>query len=220
MKKRHLIKKSVMLFVDLNAQMHNANANKEGYKDVRKIETVMKYIEDRIFTHLKARGEAGCIYHIDVRMYYGWFSGKTKVSLRKAFEENKFEQKIFYDDENRSSIIFKKIDIATCFGDKLLVPNGKSLDKRLIFKIDAHLVDTCRNVGGEWREKMVDSAMVCDILTVARNYDYDLIRVMTEDDDIIPALFVADSLGGDIRVLSTREHQNKYLKIDDLISHF
>ncbi|RUX20648.1 hypothetical protein EOA27_08020 [Mesorhizobium sp. M2A.F.Ca.ET.037.01.1.1] len=43
------------------------------------------------------------------------------------------------------------------------------------------------------REKMVDTSLACDILTHARSDSRDWRLVLAEDDDLVPALFVAEA---------------------------
>jgi hypothetical protein len=77
------------------------------------------------------------------------------------------------------------------FGDRLLA----ALDSRLVRNAQIHLADTLRqdraNTGRE-RQKMVDTAMVADIVAHARSYPEDWRIVLSEYDDVFPAILVAE----------------------------
>lgn len=70
---------------------------------------------------------------------------------------------------------------------------------------------------------MVDTAMVCDILTHARSEPEEWRVVLAEDDDIIPAIFAAEAWtakqNGKI-ILIRKKQINQHLLLDDLIKEF
>jgi hypothetical protein len=64
-------------------------------------------------------------------------------------------------------------------------------------KLRIHLPNTIRldiERGGD-REKMVDTALTCDVLVDARSSPETLRLILAEDDDLVPAAFTADAWG-------------------------
>jgi hypothetical protein len=79
------------------------------------------------------------------------------------------------------------------FGDVLM----HALDRRLHPTLRIHLPNTVRDDFGTGpREKMVDSALICDLLCCARSDPADIRVVMAEDDDMVPAAFVCERWEG------------------------
>jgi hypothetical protein len=106
------------------------------------------------------------------------------------------------------------------FGDRLLA----GLEDRLVRNAHIHLADTLRqdwaNAGRE-REKMVDTAMVADIVAHARSRPGDWRIVLSEDDDVFPALLVAEywtknEKNGGTTIVLRRNEPNRHLNTQGL----
>lgn len=105
------------------------------------------------------------------------------------------------------------------FGDTLL----DAFDHRKHKRLGIHLPDTLRadtTTGARNREKMVDTAMVCDILCSARSDPAHWRVVMAEDDDVVPSVFVAEKWskdkGGKSFILRDRAAHG-FLALDGLL---
>lgn len=76
------------------------------------------------------------------------------------------------------------------YGDRLLVAQ----ETRLHSKLGIHLPNTLRKRSNtDFEEKMVDTALSADVVAAAYSVNSSWILVVSEDDDIIPPLFVAES---------------------------
>jgi len=57
------------------------------------------------------------------------------------------------------------------------------------------------SLGANPEQKMVDTALVADLLHAARYGDYDECVVIGDDDDLLPGLFTAEQWGTRVRLL-------------------
>jgi uncharacterized LabA/DUF88 family protein len=103
------------------------------------------------------------------------------------------------------------------FGDRLT----NALEVRLYPRLSIHLPNTLRkNSDGDIEEKMVDSALVADVVATAFRDTKDWIVVVTEDDDLIPAVYVAESalFGSESKVILLRKRgKSGMLNLDNLL---
>lgn len=63
------------------------------------------------------------------------------------------------------------------------------------------------DVGESFRQKMVDALIVADATTVTWNEDADAVVIMSDDDDMIPAM-LAIAVGGCVPLLMRRQQSN------------
>jgi hypothetical protein len=87
-----------------------------------------------------------------------------------------------------------------------------------------HLPNTLRRQGGDNipSEKMVDGAIAADLLSWARTDPTTLALVLSSDDDIVPAVFVAEAwmapLGGSVRILRPAARgDSRFLNLEGLL---
>lgn len=142
-------------------------------------------------------------YRVDYRVYHGWHRGKTKTDDHREFEA--------MSNENILSRRLGKCSFAPeiHFGNSLLCGGKRS-----------YLYDTLRrrestNID---EQKMVDTALVSDLLTSVR-HDRDSIHIVIgDDDDLIPGVITAESWGAKVFLARVgREHDNSFLNVSDLI---
>ncbi|TIQ32013.1 MAG: NYN domain-containing protein [Mesorhizobium sp.] len=98
---------------------------------------------------------------------------------------------------------------------RLVKQSGRSMPK-------IHLPDTFRRPLNDNtpREKMVDTSLACDVLTHARSDSRDWRLVLAEDDDLVPALFVAEAWSknhGGRTILIRKRKENRCLSLDGLL---
>jgi hypothetical protein len=119
-----------------------------------------------------------------MRLYHGWHKGYEPTPNRKAAQLI-INRTDYATLSQRQNVVFlPNVE----FGDKL----ANALDKRLHRRLGIHLPNTVRRrFGDELEEKMVDTALAADVVATAHFDSADWILVVTEDDDLIPPIYVA-----------------------------
>lgn len=117
-----------------------------------------------------------------MRLYHGWYSGITPTENRRALERLQSENLLPTKEGNT---VF---DWATMFGDVSL----DAYDFRRHRRAHVHFPDTLRTDFERRREKMVDTALACDVLHSSRSDPEEWRIVMAEDDDVVPPVFMAE----------------------------
>lgn len=85
------------------------------------------------------------------------------------------------------------------------------VQRRLARKHGVHLLDTLRHRDGKREEKMVDTALVADLLGLASRKEADRYFVVSDDDDLLPGLFAAEAAGDESTMLSRRDMSSKFM---------
>jgi len=173
----------VVAYVDWNSQMHNAKVL--GVADpARRATKTLQYVQELVARSLNKNG--GRRYFIvQLRLYHGWHRGLTPTENMLAVRELA---------QNATARTIDRVS----FGGGILF--GYNLigveDYRRCRQIRVHLPDTSREALGSAdgrREKMVDTAMACDVLSSARSDASDWRLILSEDDDMIPVVFVGEA---------------------------
>lgn len=187
----------VGLFVDWNSQIrrvppaYKVDAVSKGGHALRSV--------GKAVTKALCSSDPTSTFRVRVRLYHGWTQGFSQTENRRAIAAlPEFETP---DDIFPSSRVLALGDLE--FGDRLL----DCLPERLNQGLGIHLPGTFRrkdkNSSGE--EKMVDTALSADLLSWAKDEPQSLALVVTEDDDLVPPVFVAESwmkpYGGQVRVM-------------------
>ena len=151
--------------------------------------------------YLMKQSERNESYRVMWRVYHGWYRGKTKMPERREFEGA--------IAEFSSRAIGKKIAITNDFkyGDEPLCDTKRK-----------PLYDTLR--GGQGRidsQKMVDTALICDLLHAIRYNEADIGIVIGDDDDLIPGLITAEAWKGRVAMLHRRTTTNPHLNTKGLL---
>jgi hypothetical protein len=60
---------------------------------------------------------------------------------------------------------------------------------------------------------MVDTILICDLLHLIRCRDSYLYIVIADDDDFVPALFIAEAWKANVVMLHNRDNTNPHLKL-------
>lgn len=200
----------VTAFVDWNSQTYNAGVNREFATRGRGVDQVTQYVA-RVLDEVLAPHKEWDRFDIDVRLYYGWHAGLTKTKSRIELE------RMSGDGELPSSRGRCTYNWSALFGDKLLA----ALDRRLHRKLNLHLPDTFRaDEEGKFREKMIDTALVADLLSVTRSDAASWKVVLAEDDDVVPGVLVAEKWShekGGRCILARRRQDMGHLRIDELL---
>ncbi|WP_150124184.1 hypothetical protein [Cupriavidus nantongensis] len=143
------------------------------------------------------------------RIYHGWHSGKTETLDRRAWEDAV---------PRLRPVVRNKISfLADVEYGNVLSCGGRRLP----------LFDTLRHRdGGQDQQKMVDTALVSDLLSYCRTESRNFKRgqkpdsmaiVIGDDDDLLPGVIVAEQWGLPTYVFRvTREDESKHLNIAGL----
>jgi hypothetical protein len=188
----------VLAFVDWDSARRIVEQPAKG-RGEREISIAMDRLCYVIARYLEGIDKKGS-FHVRWRIYHGWHRGKTKSPDRDQFET--------YIQQSRSRRIG-----GVAFGSDFAFGNELAcISKRRV------LYDTLRtNERGEDCQKMVDTAIACDLLHVVRWKEADVHIVIGDDDDLLPAIFTADAWKAKVVMLTHREACNKHLKTEGLV---
>ncbi|SMS12761.1 hypothetical protein CFBP1590__5175 [Pseudomonas viridiflava] len=169
-------------------------------------------LQERIIDKLSEIEKNTPIKILRTRIYHGWHKGRQPTEDMRAWETVKLELKGI----SRNKVSYLS-DIE--FGNELICRGHRS-----------KLYDTLRpsfNKPGSLSQKMVDTALVSDLLSYCRSESSSFRRnekptklaiVVGDDDDLLPGVFVAEAWGLPIYVFRiTRDHDNKFLNTDGII---
>lgn len=112
-------------------------------------------------------------YRVLLRLYHGWHKERDQTPLRRDFEQFASDPSMARRIANTS---FAK---GYQFGNELLCNTA-----------DAPLFATYRT-SGDSGQKMVDSAIICDLLHIFKNKTADVGMIISDDDDFVPAILTA-----------------------------
>lgn len=140
-------------------------------------------------------------YRLAFRLYHGWHRGKTKSVDRLELERQLSNQPLQRAVKNVSFTP----DLE--YGNRLLCGGRRSL-----------LIDTLRRrEDGNDEQKMVDTALVSDLLTFVRSDRTHLALVVGDDDDLLPGIITAEAWGGRVLLARVRATDNQHIDMTGLI---
>lgn len=187
----------VGLFVDWNSQIRRVPSSSSldaTTKGGIALRSVGKAVARTLCTWNKTS-----TFRVRTRLYHGWTAGFTQTENRRALVAlPEFEQP---DDIFPSARVLALGDLE--FGDRLI----DCLPLRLNAGLGIHLPGTLRRRSGDRpaEEKMVDTALASDLLSWARVEPDSVAIVVTEDDDLVPPVFVAEAWmtphGGSVKMM-------------------
>ncbi len=151
-------------------------------------------------------------FKVTIRLYHGWHKGFEPTANRKA-AQIVIGRTDFAALSQRLNVVFSP---NVGFGDRLT----SALDRRLHSRLAIHLPNTLRKRYDEFEEKMVDTAIAADVVASAYREPEDWIVVVTEDDDLIPSVYVAEAAltGFGARVVLLRKRTPvSMMSLDDLL---
>ena len=200
----------VAAFVDWQSQLINSGAVRASLPG-RKAEIALQFVTGSIAKALRGIDEHTA-YFVKTKIYHGWHTGLTPTKNLEALQE--------VMNERRSPT---RVDLASF---NWVQPYGSILsgcyDHRLHRKLRVHLPNTLRSgvdKDSSPREKMVDSALICDVLDSAKQNPSDIRIILAEDDDLVPAAFTAEywskDRGGRTIILRSRG-MSDYINMDGI----
>jgi uncharacterized LabA/DUF88 family protein len=166
---------------------HNAEANareKFSERHERYFQNVIFNIQEEVARILKRR-DSTVKYRTYLRVYHGWHSEDRPTADRQRFE------KIIRNDSFGRTIGRVSFTPEIQFGNELACGSERN-----------PLFDTSRAQG----QKMVDTAIVCDLLYILRTQTADVGIIVSDDDDYLPAIFTAEAWGLESVMLRTVGH--------------
>lgn|GEM_PF-3578321 len=169
-------------------------------------------LQDRIISKLAEIEPKSPIKILKSRIYHGWHRGKSPSADKLVWDQLRTQLKAV----SRNGISYLP-DIE--FGNELICRGARS-----------PIFDTLRpdrSNPGSSSQKMVDTALVSDLLSFCRSESSSFRRnerpttlaiVVGDDDDLLPGVFVAEAWGLPTYVFRiTRDLDNKHLSTDGII---
>ena len=158
--------------------------------------TALKHVERVVSNYLGSA--SGPRYLVRLRVYAGWHAGTTRTDYFHGVDKIRQKYASGIRTYRDGRVAFLGGDDGIQFGARLACAS----DRRLVRKYGVHLLDTLRRRGDEpATEKMVDTALVADLLGLAMRKQADRYVVVSDDDDMLPGLFAAEAAGARVRML-------------------
>ncbi|WP_400087169.1 hypothetical protein [Yoonia sp. R78084] len=197
-------------------------------------ETTLRNVEAVVETALNLEKVQPERWDVSFRLYAGWMSGTKPTSILNDYQSLKDG----YAKRRRigsllKSALFLPATIGLDRGDRLLADkSGKRLEKRSSthFPFTARVecgCPLCEHMGKKapdgfvcerFMEKQVDTALVADAISLSIDSEKSKILIVSNDDDMMPALIAGESLGGDISLINTvRKRHTHAQHLRDLI---
>ena len=165
----------------------------------------LEHVERVVSDHL-CRSGARTRFRVRLRLYAGWHSGKTPTDYFRGIAKVMGA----YADRPRpyqqGRVIFEGGNQGIRLGNRLAFVPG-----RLARRHDVHFLDTLRYRDGAPHEKMADTALAVDLLTLANRKEADRYVVVSDDDDMFPGIFAAEAAGVDAKMLSRPERSSRFM---------
>jgi uncharacterized LabA/DUF88 family protein len=151
----------------------------------------------RLLMHL----DSTVSYRVVMRLYHGWHEGRETTPIRRIFER-------FAQDPNLARRISR-----VSFTPGFRFGNELACDSRL-----NPLYSTYRGGGQDTGQKMVDTAIACDLLHILTSGLADVGVVVSDDDDLVPAVFTAEAWKLRAILLREPEHTLDHISMEDCTS--
>ena len=165
----------------------------------------LAHVESLLSDYL-CSSRAGSKFRVRLRLYAGWHSGRTPTKYLQGIS------KVIrgYASKTRSygdnSVIFEAGHEGLQLGNRLAVVSGRVAPRHGV-----HFLDTLRHRDGAPHEKMADTALAVDLLGLAGRRAADQYIVVSDDDDMLPGLFAAESAGANAKMLSRPGMSSRYM---------
>lgn len=200
---------NVTALVDWRAQMHNCHLARTSDLAAQARHTFDRTA--RVLGRFLSRQSPESRFRVSFRLYYGWTKGYQRQPSRGAIVEVVAATDFSTLSRLPNVVIMPNV----AYGDTLLT----ALPTRLQAAHGIHLPGTLRerDRAGRNEEKMVDTALASDLLSLARTEPADWAVVMAEDDDLVPAIFTAEAWmapsSGRLFLLQSRDPNNRLVNL-------
>ena len=191
--------------VDWHTAVISSGATTRSVRQDTIAEKALRHVERIVSDCLQKSGE-GVKFKVRLRLYSGWYSGKTRTRYFHGIDKvmGAYAGKIRRYHGDR--VVFEGGSDGIQLGDKLACVPG-----RLARKHGVHLLDTLRHREGKAEEKMVDTALVVDLLGLVNRKEADRYIVVSDDDDMLPGIFAAEASGAASMMLSRPDMSSKFM---------
>lgn len=192
-------------FVDWNTAVIASGAAIRPGRPGTVAEIALRHVE-RIVSDCLNSSAAGSKFDVRLRLYAGWHAGTTRTSYFHGISRviGAYASKVRMYHDGR--VVFRGGDGGIRLGNTLAC-----VPRRRARKHDVHLLDTLRSRDGRLEEKMVDTALVVDLLGLASRKDADRYLVVSDDDDMLPGVLAAEATGAESMMLSRPEMSSRYM---------
>lgn len=167
---------SEIKYAQILVDWHNLQAriDEEFNKDPRrKIKPLVLRIQQQTAKVLTKSG-GGKRFRASIRIYYGWHVKREATPFRREFERYRFDQ-----------------DFARTIGLVSFTAGYEFGNELSCYDDPMPLYDTYRGGGQDEGQKMVDTAITCDLLHQVRTHPDMYGIVISDDDDYLPAIITA-----------------------------
>ena len=190
-------------FVDWNTAIIASGAKARPSRREVIAERTLKHVEWIVSDYLKQSVER---YVVQLRLYAGWHSGKTHTDyfhgITKVIGLYASKIRLYH----AGSVAFRGGNSGIQLGNMLACVPGRRARQHSV-----HLLDTLRHRDGKQEEKMVDTALVVDLLGLASRKEADRYLVVSDDDDMLPGIFAAEAAGAETMMLSRLDMRSKFM---------
>ena len=192
-------------FVDWHtAVITSGAATRFGRQDTI-AEKTLRHVERIVSDCLKTSAE-GSKFEVRLRLYAGWHSGKTRTGYFHGIDKVMGTYASKTRSYHAGRVAFRGGNGGIQLGDTLGCVPG-----RLARKHGVHLLDTLRHRDSKREEKMVDTALVVDLLGLVNRKEADRYLVVSDDDDMLPGIFAAEAAGAASMMLSRPGMSSRFM---------
>ena len=205
--------KTAIGFVDWNTAVIASGAKASSGRQDAIAEKTLRHVE-RIVSDCLKKSEERSKFDVRLRLYAGWHSGKTATDYFRGITRviESYASKTRRYHEGR--VTFRGGDSGIRLGHTLACVPGRRARKHGV-----HLLDTLRHRDRKQEEKMVDTALVVDLLGLASREEADRFLVVSDDDDMLPGIFAAEATGAETMMLSRPDTSSKNSKRSKFMAH-
>ena len=168
-------------------------------------EKALRHVERIVSDCLNTSAE-GWKFEVRLRLYAGWHSGKTRTDYFHGIDKVMGTYASKTRSYHAGRVAFRGGNGGIQLGDTLACVPG-----RLARKHGVHLLDTLRYREEKREEKMVDTALVADLLGLVNQKEADRYLVVSDDDDMLPGIFAAEAAGAASMMLSRPGMSSRFM---------
>lgn len=192
-------------FVDWHTAVIASGAITRPRKAAGVARKALEHVERVVSDHL-CRSGARTRFRVRLRLYAGWHSGKTPTDYSRGIARVMGTYASRLRQYQQGRVIFESGEHGIQLGNRLACVSG-----RLARRHGVHFLDTLRYRDGDLHEKMVDTALVVDLLALANRKEPDRYVVVSDDDDMLPGIFAAEAAGAKAGMLSRPCSRSKFM---------
>ena len=201
-------------FIDWNTAVIASGAATRSRRPDAVAQAALEHVERVLADYLLASDEGR--FRVRLRLYTGWHAGITGTPQFRGVARVRDRYGGRVRTYHGGHVAFLGGTDGIRFGARLACVPG-----RLPRKHDFHLLDRLRHLEGRPREKMVDTALVVDLLGLVGRKEADRYVVMSDDDDMLPGVLAAEAAGARIGMLSRPGKRSRFMAhAADLVSTY